>query len=145
MGTPQVLMLKAIVTLFLLGSTCLAQSSSDGSFAVGHLTKSGFALTPAQMHDAEKLYKNTCVVVQRDFGSYAQPHPRFTVVLGAQHNEVHGNTEIWLTKWNPAIFAEGVVVVAFHQALTTAVIKQLAHRAVEYSDATVDVAELKQR
>jgi hypothetical protein len=137
-------MLKAIVALFLLVSTCIAQSSSDGFFVVRHVTKPGSSLTPAQMHDAEKLYQNTCAVVQRDFHSGSELHPRFTVILGAERNEVHGNTEIWLTKWNPAMFAEGVVVVAFHQVLTTDVIKQLAKRAVRYSDAMIDVSELKQ-
>ena len=138
-------MLKAVVTFFLLVSTSLAQSSSDGRFAVRHVTKSGSSLTPAQMHEAEKIYENTCAVVQRDFHSSTELRPRFTIILGAQRNEVHGNTEIWLTKWSPAMFAEGVVVVAFHQVLTNDVIKQLAKRAVEYGDATVDVAELKQR
>jgi len=42
------------------------------------------------------------------------------------------------------MFAEGVVVVAFQQVLTTDVIKQLARRAVQYSDAMIDVSELKQ-
>jgi hypothetical protein len=138
-------MLKAVVTFFLLVSASLAQSSSDGSFVARYVTKSGSSLTPAQMHEAEKIYQNTCAVVQRDFHSSIELHPRFTVILGAQRNEVHGNTEIWLTKWNSAMFAEGVVVVAFHQVLTNDVIKQLARRAVAYSDATVDVAELKQR
>jgi hypothetical protein len=138
-------MLKAIVTFLLLLSACLAQSSSDGSFVVRRAKKSGSSLTPAQMHEAEKLYRNTCAVVQRDFHSGAELRPRLTVVLGAQHNEVRGDNEIWLTKWNPAMFAEGVVVVAFHQVLTDDVIKQLARRAVEYSDAMVDVAELKER
>jgi hypothetical protein len=137
-------MLKAMVTLFLLVSTGIAQSSSDGFFVVRHVTKPGASLTPAQMHDAEKLYQNTCAVVQRDFHRSSELHPRFTVVLGAERNEVHGNTEIWLTKWNPAMFAEGVVVMAFQQVLTTDVIKQLAKRAVQYSDAMIDVSELKQ-
>jgi hypothetical protein len=138
------LMLKAIVTIFFLLSTGFAQTSSDGSFSVRHITMPGVSLTPAQMHEAEKLYRNACAVVRRDFHSRIELHPRFTVVLGAELNEVHGRTEIWLTKWNPAMFTQGVVVVAFDQVLTADVVKQLAIRAVQYSNATVDVAEIKE-
>jgi hypothetical protein len=136
-------MLKAIVTILLLVSAGLAQSSSDGSFSVRHITKPGVSLTPAQMHEAEKLYRNACAVVKSDFHSNAELRPRFTVILGAEHNEVRGRGEIWLTKWNSAMFAEGVVVVAFDQVLTSDVVKQLAIRAVQYSNATVDVAEIQ--
>ena len=99
------------------------------------------------MHEAEKLYRNTCAMVQRDFHSSGELHPRFTVVLGTEHDELyeaHGKTEMWLTKWDPAMFAQGVVMLAFHQLLTTDAIQQLAKRAVQYSDATVDAVELKQ-
>jgi hypothetical protein len=137
-------MLKAIATIFFLVSTGLAQSSSDGSFSVHHVTKPNFSLTAAQMHEAEKLYQNTCAVVQRDFHSSRELHPRFTVMLGAEHDEVHGREEIWLTKWNPAMFVQGVVVVAFDQVLTADAIKQLAKRAIQSSNAVVDMAELKQ-
>jgi hypothetical protein len=136
-------MLKVIVTLFLLASTCMAQSSSDGSFLVRHVKKADFSLTPAQMREAEKLYQSTCAVVQRDFHSSSELHPRFTVILGAEHDEVHGRTEIWLTKWDPAVFAQGVVVLAFDQVLTAEVVHQLAKRAIQYSNAMVDVLELK--
>jgi hypothetical protein len=136
-------MLKAIVTTLFLLSTCMAQTSSDSSFSVRHVTKPGFSLTPAQMREAEKLYQNACAVVQRDYHSSNELRPRFTVILGAEHDEVHGRTEIWLKRWNPAMFAQGVVVVAFDQVLTADVIKQLARRAVQYSNATVDVAEVK--
>ena len=137
-------MLKAMATLMLAGTACLAQSSSDGSFLVRHLTKASFSLSPAQMREAEKLYRNTCAVVQRNFHPSSELHPHFTVIVGADHNEVHGRTEIWLKKWDPDMFARGVVVVAFDQVLTADVINQLAKRAVHSSVAIVDVADLKQ-
>jgi hypothetical protein len=136
-------MLKALVTTFLMVSLCIAQSSSDGSFSVRHITKPGVALTPAQMHEAEKLYRNACAVVKRDFHGRKELRPQFAVILGAEQDEVHGRSEIWLRKWNPAMFTQGVVVVAFDQVLTADMVKQLAIRAVQYSDATVDVAEIK--
>jgi hypothetical protein len=136
-------MLRAMVVLFLFGTTCLAQSSSDGSFLVRHRSNAKYSLSPTQMREAEKLYRNTCAVVQRDFHSRAELHPKFTVIVGSEHNEVHGRTEIWLTKWNPVVFAQGVVVVAFDQILTSDAIQQLAKWAVQSSEATVDVADLK--
>jgi len=47
--------------------------------------------------------------------------------------------EIRMKKWNPAMFAEGGVVLAYHDELTTDKIKQLGNRAVRYSNATIDV------
>jgi hypothetical protein len=48
-----------------------------------------------------------------------------------------------LKKWDPTLFALGVVVLAYYEALTSDVIKQLGQRAVRVSDATVDISGLK--
>jgi len=134
-------MLRIMFTILVLVSTSLAQSSSDGSFSVDHSTHANFSLGPAQMREAESLYRSACAVVERDFHRGAgELHPHFTVVIGAENNEVKGDAEIRLKKWNPVVFAEGVVVLAFHQILTVDVIKQLSNRAIRYSNATVDVA-----
>lgn len=107
------------------------------------------------MHEAESLYQSACLVVRRDFPTSAgEFYPlHFTVVIGADRNEVHGNVvyskkahtepEIWLKKWNPMVFAEGVVVLAFDQLLTEDRITELRNRAVRYSRAAVDVSNLK--
>jgi len=137
-------MLKAIVTLLFLASTCAAQSSSDGSFSVRHVTEHSHPLTAVQMHEAEKLYRNACAAVQRDLHIGVELRPRFTVLLGAPNNEVHNGAEIWLTKWNPQMFVEGAVVVAFDQVLTPDAIKRLAKRAILDSNAMVDVTELRE-
>jgi len=140
-------MLKAVLPLLLLASFCGAQSSSDGSFSVRHVKNASFSLTAAQMREAEKLYQSACAVITRDFqsnfSSGSEIHPRFAVIVGTDLNEVHGRTEIWLKQWDPAIFVEGVVVLAFNQVLTPDRIKQLGSRALRYSNATVDVAGLK--
>ena len=137
-------MLKAIVTVLFLVSTALGQSASDGLFVVRHVKKSGSPLTPAQMREAEKLYQSACTVVQRDFHGPNELHPRFTVLLGAERDEIHGKSELWLKEWNPAMFTQGVVVLAFEQVLTDNLTRQLAKRALQYAAATVDVAALKQ-
>ncbi len=148
-------MLKIMLTVLILASAGLAQSSSDGSFSVHHVKRTNFSLTPAQMHEAESLYQSACLVVRHDFptgtGEFYPPH--FTVVVGTDSNEVHGNVvyskkahlqpEIWLKKWNPMVFAEGVVVLAFDQLLTEDRVTQLRNRAVRYSGSSVDVSNLK--
>jgi hypothetical protein len=148
-------MLKIMLTVFILASAGLAQSSSDGSFSVRQARHANLSLTPAQMREAESLYQSACLVVRHDCptgaGEFYPPH--FTVVIGADSNEVHGNIvpskkahsqpEIWLKKWNPMVFAEGVVVLAFDQLLTEDRVAQLRNRAVRYSRAAVDVSNLK--
>lgn len=41
------------------------------------------------MHEVEILYKSACEVVQRDFrSSDGELHPHFTVIIGAERDEV---------------------------------------------------------
>ena len=147
-------MLKVMFTLLVLASAGLAQSSSDGSFSVHHSKHANFSLSPAQMREAESLYHSACAVVQREFHTgNGKLHPHFTVVIGKDSNEVqhvvvNGNkanpgAEIWLKKWNPIMFTQGVVVLALDETLTTDMVTQLSDRAVHYSNATVEVSGLK--
>lgn len=141
-------MFRVIAVFLFLSSVAVAQTSSDGSFSVRHSKDANFTLSPAQIHEAESIYHSACAVVQHDFHVGAgELHPHFTVVVGADHNEVHSRRtevgEIWMKKWNPVIFAQGVVVLAFDHVLTRDVITQLGNRAVRYSNSTVDVVELK--
>src|ERR1039458_2714241 len=137
-------MLKLMVTLLIVVSVATAQSSSDGSFSVHHSKHANFSLSRTQMREAESLYQSACVVVQQDFRVGTDVvHPHLTVVIGGESNEVHDMQEIRMKKWDPAMFAEGVVILAYHEQLTADKIKQLGNRAVRYSNATVDVAGLK--
>jgi hypothetical protein len=95
------------------------------------------------MRQAEKLYQSACTVVKRDLHATMDLRPRFTVIIGTDHNEVHGRSEIWLKKWDPAVFTEGVLVLAFDQVLTRGAIKEMGERAVRYSEATIDVADFR--
>jgi hypothetical protein len=84
-------MLRLMFTLLVVASTSLAQSSSDGWFSVEHCKRASFSFSSAQMTEAESLYGSACAVVQRNFQSGARElHPHFTVVIGADHNEVQG-------------------------------------------------------
>jgi hypothetical protein len=146
-------MLKVMLTLLILASIGLAQSSPDRSFSVHHSKQANFSLSAAQMRKAESLYKSACAVVLHDFhNNIGELHPRFTVLIGAdrdevqglmvQSNKVRGDAELWMKKWSPTVFAQGVVVLAFDELLTADVINQLGSRAVRYSDATVNVTQV---
>jgi hypothetical protein len=137
-------MLKVVVTAMLLVTTCVGQSSSGGFFVVRHIKKSEFSLTPTQMREAEKLYISTCAVVRREFPGSGELRPRFTVLLGVDRDAVRGQTEIWLKQWNPGMFAQGVAVLAFNQLLTTDLVRKLAKRGIQQSNAMVDVTDLKE-
>ena len=136
-------MLKILPILLFYAAVSFAQSASDGAFVVQNLKKPDLLLTAAQIRQAEKLYQNACAVVKREFHGTTDLRPRFTVIIGTDHNEVHSRSEIWLKRWNPALFAEGVVVLAFEQVLTPDGIKQMGEEAVRYTDATINVADLK--
>lgn len=142
--------MKLLFTLLVLSSIGLGQSSSDGSFSVRDARHPGLSLSKAEMREAENLYEGACAAVQREFHSSVELHPHFVVVTGAERNEVHSagmkvddGLEIWMKRWNPTVFAQGVVVLSFQQLLTRDTITQLGHRAVNYSNATVDVAGIK--
>ncbi len=141
-------MSKLISILLLLSSVGFAQSFSDGSFSVRHINKVNFSLTPAQILEAESIYHDACWVVQREFHKGAiQPCPHFMVLVGAERNRLHsGRTQggqIWMKKWDPIVFAQGVVVLTFDQILTRGLIMELGNRAVQQSKAAKDVARLK--
>jgi hypothetical protein len=53
-------------------------------------------------------------------------------------HEVRGDSEIWMKKWDPTVFAEGVVVLAVDDLLTVDMIKQLSKRAILLSNPTDD-------
>ena len=106
------------------------------------------------MRQAESLYRSACAVVQHDFrgGEYHEKCPHFTLVIGTDRNEVRnigqmndaqGDPEIRMKKWNPILFAQGVVILSFDKILTSDVVTQLSKRAIRYSNTTVDVDELK--
>jgi hypothetical protein len=147
-------MLRVMCSILLFASVGLAQSSSDGSFSVHHSKQPKFSLTPSQMREAESICQSVWTVVQREFrDSSGAVRPQFTVVIGADRNEVTGNTvhsdavpkiyELQMKKWDPVIFAQGVVILSFDQMLTDDTIRQLTTRAFRYRDSTVDVAGLK--
>jgi len=135
-------MLKVFVTLLLLAAASLGQDSPNHYFVMQQAGKASPA-SDARLREAEKLYLSACAVVQRDFHIVESVRPHFTLVLGADRNEFHTATTVWLKNWNPAMFTQAVVVMAYYQMLTTDMQKQLTQRALEYANASVSVGELR--
>ena len=136
-------MWKIALVLLVLASMALAQSSSDGSFSVRHAKNENFSLSKTEMQKAESLYQNACAAVQHEFHSTEELRPHFTVIVGADRDQVHGYgvhapPEIWMKKWDPTVFAEGVVVLAFDQILSPNLVTQLSKGALNVSNATAD-------
>jgi hypothetical protein len=78
-------------------------------------------------------------VVEREFSIHHNVRPRFTLVLGADQNGlfVH-QREIRLSKWDPYLFAQGVVILAFEDLMTLDERLVMSKRAMTWADSTVD-------
>ncbi|MBI3475029.1 MAG: hypothetical protein HY010_04805 [Acidobacteria bacterium] len=91
--------------------------------------------------EANHLYLSACSAVQQQFGGVHAIRPQVTLVLGADQDGAFWDTrEIRLTKWNPYLFAEGVVIFAMGD-LVKREQAGIARRAVMWSDSTVDIKE----
>ena len=94
--------------------------------------------------EAEKIYHSSCSAVEREFGSNRAVRPRVTVVLGADKNKaLVDEREIWLTKWDRHLFAQGVVVFAFEDLMPVEQRLTLAKRAVNWAAATVEIERVE--
>jgi len=133
-------MLALALTLLVLVSMSFGQSSPDGFFSIRDAKDANFSLTPTQMREAEQIYKSACAVVQHEFHSPGELHPHVNVIVDADFDAIHSKDEIWMRKWDPTRFAEGVTTIAL---FNTTIVTQLAERALRYSHATVSVADIK--
>jgi hypothetical protein len=93
---------------------------------------------PAQ--DAHKIYLSACTVVEREFSIHHTVRPRFTLILGADKNGLFFNPrEIRLSKWNPELFAQGVVMLAFDDLMTLDERVAMSRRALNWANSTMEV------
>ena len=82
----------------------------------------------------DKLYLSACSAVQREFGGTRPVRPQVTLVLGADKDEaLWDRREIRLIKWNPHLFAQGVVVFAFEDLMPLDERMAVATRAVNWA------------
>lgn len=126
--------MKSSLSILLLAGVCLAQEAFD-------VQDKGKHKWPAE--DAQKIYNSACAVVEREFGTQHTVRPRFTLVLGADTNGlfVH-QREIRLSKWDPFLFAQGVVMLAFEDLMTLDERVSMSKRAMTWADSTVEIKQL---
>ena len=90
--------------------------------------------------EVDKLYLSACSAVQREFGGTRPVRPQFTLVLGADKDQADlDRREIRLIKWNPNLFAQGVVVFAFEDLMPLDKRMAVARRAVSWAGSTVEI------
>ncbi len=121
--------LTIVVFTVALGASCLAQ---DGLV----IRTNGRQERPA---DAEKIYFSACSAVEREFRISRAVRPQVTLVVGADQNVADRDAkEIRLTKWDPYLFAQGVVFFAFEELLPAGERVAVAKRAITWADSTVE-------
>jgi len=127
--------LKAVIVALTLTTACLAQES------LVTVSKKGKQKWPAQ--EVDKIYFSACSAVQKEFGGNHAIGPRLALVLGADTNAVNfDKKEVMLIKWDRELFAQGVVLLAFEDLMTEQRRATIAKRALNWADATVDVAQI---
>jgi hypothetical protein len=126
--------LRMATVVLILATACLAQDGLTVRDSGKHALPAG---------EAERIYLSACSTVQRQFGGRRTLRPQIALVLGAQQNQVEWNQrEIRLVKWDPHLFAQGVVMLAFEELMPTGDRLDLARRAVSWADSTIEVGDL---
>lgn len=96
--------------------------------------------------EADKLYLSACSAVQREFGGTRSIRPQITLVLGADRDEaVLDSREIRLIKWNPDLFAQGVVLFAFEDLMPLDQRLAVARRAVNWAGSTIEIKAISKQ
>jgi len=100
--------------------------------------------------EADRIYSSACELVARSIRPEKPPRlePKFVLVLGADADEtVRDGTksEVHLKKWNPAHFAEAVVLMATREILKREDVSHLTHDTLVAAGASVSVNELRRK
>ena len=96
--------------------------------------------------EADKLYLSACSAVQREFGGTRSIRPQITLLLGADRDEaVLDSREIRLIKWNPDLFAQGVVLFAFEDLMPLDQRLAVARRAVNWAGSTIEIKAISKQ
>lgn len=123
--------LMSVIAILLMASSCFAQEG---------LTIHARNKQKVPAAEAEKIYLSACSVIQREFGGNRVPRPQVTLIVGADAEGAYWDLrEIRLIKWDPYLFAQGVVMFAFDDLMPTEERIAVAKRAVTWADSTVEV------
>jgi hypothetical protein len=125
---------KFAISVLALAAACLAQEG---------LTIDNKHKERVFVPEVEKIYFSACSVVREEFDVKRPMLPRVKLVLGTSENRVlFDEREIWLTRWDRYLFAEGVVILAFDDLLTGDRKIAMTKRAVNWADSTVEIERL---
>jgi hypothetical protein len=91
-------------------------------FATAGLAKDGLVVSPEvdpQVRDqAQRIYASACTTVEREFGAARPLRPRIFLFLGSDQDSVDwGRSEIRLRDWDPNLFAQSVIILAYRQVM----------------------------
>jgi len=100
------------------------------------------------VEEATRIYFSACDRVARTIRPTDPPRlrPTFVLVLGAQNNETVRDgkvSEIRLKNWDPAAFAQAVVILAAREILTADDMVHITHEALTFARASVSVSDLR--
>lgn len=130
--------MKGITVAAVVLTLATASWTQDG-FTIDGNGKSRLAAAEAQ-----KIYDAACAAVEREFSLHRSVRPQFKLVVGAAKNSVDfDHREVNLTKWNRYLFAQGVVMLAIQDLMSPSQKAEIATRAVNWADSTIDVQQLK--
>jgi hypothetical protein len=100
--------------------------------------------------EAGRIYTSACELVARSIRPERPPHlhPSFVVVLGTKDNSIvweDATSEIHLKTWDPAHFAEAVVLMATREVLNSEDVTHLTRDTLIAAEASVSVNELRRK
>jgi hypothetical protein len=100
--------------------------------------------------EAVRIYSSACELVARSIRPEKPPRlsPRFVLVLGAREDETvrrGATSEVRLKTWNPARFAEAMVVVTLREIFKNEDITNLTRDTLIAAQASASVSELARK
>ena len=120
--------------------TAVVLAMAAGCWAQNVLTVQVKGSQKWSAEEVDKVYLSACSAVQREFGGTRPVRPQFTLVLGADRDQADlDRWEIRLIKWNPDLFAQGVVIFAFEELMPLDHRMAAARRAVNWAGSTVEI------
>lgn len=127
-----------------IGLAAVVLTLATASWTQDGFTIDGNGKNPSAAAEAQKIYIAACAAVEREFSLHRTIRPQFRLVLGAARNSVDfDHRELTLTKWNRYLFAQGVVMLAMQELMPPSQRAEMATRAVNWADSTIDVQQLK--
>jgi hypothetical protein len=102
------------------------------------------------MDEATRIYDSACQMVARSVRPEKPPRlqPTFVLVLGAKEDEtvrMGSTSEVHLKTWSAPRFAQAMVYLAEREILRNEDILQITHDVLLATEASVSVAELRQK